>query len=243
MSLATAAQRTAAATYSANGQPVPCLPGKPCVQQPTYGYAPQPGAQGQPSPAQQASQQIAAKDRERAYESQFSSNLAYVSPGDAPHLSSQPQSEMPLSYSSQAAGTAAGSHQPSALVAPRAAGEPAVGQALVKRGPEVNIDSATGQPYVIYEGTTLDTVLMNRLDGDAVGPVKVLVSNPVYSHDRQHILVPEGTIVLGEARKIGSPGFGQQRRLAVVFHRMIMPDGYSVDLDQFQGLDQIGKKD
>ena len=24
----------------------------------------------------------------------------------------------------------------------------------------------------------LDTVLMNRLDGDAAGPVKVLVSNP-----------------------------------------------------------------
>ena len=46
--------------------------------------------------------------------------------------------------------------------------------------------------------------------------------------------------MLGEARKIGSGGFGQQRRLAVVFHRMIMPDGYSVDLDQFHGLDQTG---
>ena len=88
----------------------------------------------------------------------------------------------------------------------------------------------------------MDTVLMNRLDGDAVGPVKVLVSNPVYSHDRQHVLIPDGTIVLGEARKIGSAGFGQQRRLAVVFHRMMMPDGYSVDLDQFHGLDQIGEE-
>src|SRR6201996_9724398 len=88
----------------------------------------------------------------------------------------------------------------------------------------------------------MDTVLMNRLDGDSVGPVKVLVSNPVYSHDRQHVLIPEGTIVLGEARKIGSSGFGQQRRLAVVFHRMIMPGGYSVDLDQFHGLDQIGEE-
>jgi type IV secretory pathway VirB10-like protein len=95
---------------------------------------------------------------------------------------------------------------------------------------------------VIYEGTTLDTVLMNRLDGDAVGPVKVLVSNPIYSHDHQHVLIPDGTIVLGEARKIGAAGFGQQRRLAVVFHRMIMPDGYSVDLDQFHGLDQIGEE-
>jgi type IV secretion system protein VirB10 len=99
-----------------------------------------------------------------------------------------------------------------------------------------------GQPYVIYEGLTLDTVLMNRLDGDAVGPVKVLVSNPVYSHDHQHVLIPDGTIVLGEARKIGSAGIGQQRRIAVTFHRLLMPDGYSVDLDQFHGLDQIGEE-
>ena len=84
--------------------------------------------------------------------------------------------------------------------------------------------------------------LMNRLDGDAPGPVKVLVSNPVYSHDHQHVLIPDGTIVLGEAKKIGTVGFGQQRRMAVAFHRMIMPDGYSVDLDQFQGLDQIGEE-
>ena len=28
--------------------------------------------------------------------------------------------------------------------------------------------------------------------------------------------------------------------LAVTFHRLLMPDGYSVDLDQFHGLDQIG---
>jgi type IV secretion system protein VirB10 len=119
---------------------------------------------------------------------------------------------------------------------------PATGQASIKRGPEVNIDSASGQPYVVYEGATIDTVLMNRLDGDAVGPVKVLVSNPVYSHDRQHVLIPEGTIVLGEAKKIGGSGFGQQRRMSVAFHRLIMPDGYSVDLDQFHGLDQIGEE-
>jgi hypothetical protein len=54
---------------------------------------------------------------------------------------------------------------------------------------------------------------MNRLDGDAAGPVKVLVSNPLYSHDHQHVIIPEGTVVLGEAKKIGSAGFGQQRRM------------------------------
>jgi ParB/RepB/Spo0J family partition protein len=98
------------------------------------------------------------------------------------------------------------------LATPRAEGEPRASRDQIpatdyKRPSEVNIDNAVGQPYVIYEGLTLDTVLMNRLDGDAVGPVKVLVSNPVYSHDHQHVLIPEGTIVLGEARKIGSAGF------------------------------------
>jgi hypothetical protein len=81
--------------------------------------------------------------------------------------------------------SAASTQTGSSLVAVRPAGDPtqAVGQASIKHGPEVNIDSAVGQPYVIYEGLTMDAVLMNRLDGDSVGPVKVLVSNPVYSHD------------------------------------------------------------
>jgi len=82
---------------------------------------------------------------------------------------------------------------------------------------------------------------MIRLDGDTVGPVQDLVSNAVYSHNHQHILIPEGTIVLGEARKIGSVGFGHQRRISAAFHRLLMPDGYSVDLDQFHDLDQIGE--
>jgi type IV secretion system protein VirB10 len=43
--------------------------------------------------------------------------------------------------------------------------------------------------------------------------------------------------VLGEAQKVSA--FGQQR-LAVFFHRLIMPDGYYLSLDQFKGLDQAG---
>jgi type IV secretion system protein VirB10 len=107
-----------------------------------------------------------------------------------------------------------------------------------KRAPEVNINSAHGQAYVLFEGTTIDTALVNRLDGEFAGPVKVMVTNPVYSQDRQHVLIPEGTFILGNAQKVS--GFGQ-KRLAVAFHRMLMPDGYSVDLDQFRGLDQVGE--
>jgi type IV secretory pathway VirB10-like protein len=227
---ATPAQQAAAAAYGPTGLAAPCVPGQPCPQaQPGYG---QPG-NGQPqlTPEQQQVQQLAAKERERADESRFASNLVYSRPPDQPQQqgaaqmtpASQPQSE-------------------SSLVNPRAAGEQPDDSRGYKRPVEANIDSATGQPYLVYEGTVLDTVLMNRLDGDAAGPVKVLVSNPLYSHDRQHVLIPDGTVVLGEAKKIGAAGLGQQRRMAVVFHRLIMPDGYSVDLDQFHGLDQIGEE-
>lgn len=107
-----------------------------------------------------------------------------------------------------------------------------------KRAPEVNVNSAHGQPYVLFEGTTIDTALVNRLDGEFAGPVKVMVTNPVYSQDRQHVLIPEGTFILGNAQKVSATG---EKRLAVVFHRMLMPDGYTVDLDQFHGLDQAGE--
>jgi type IV secretion system protein VirB10 len=203
------------------------------------GYGPQQGAYQQPqlSPAQQEAQQLAARDRALDYDSRFASNLVLSHSADA-----RPQ-QGPVATASDA--STMQSSPASNLVAARAAGDPPPAsppQTTEQRKPEVNIDAAVGQPYVVYEGTTLDTVLMNRIDGDAAGPVKVLVSNPVYSHDRQHVLIPDGTIVLGEAKKIGAAGFGQQRRMAVVFHRMIMPDGYSVDLDQFHGLDQIGEE-
>jgi type IV secretion system protein TrbI len=236
---ATLAQQAAAAAYGPNGQALLCTPGQPCSQQQS-GYA-----QQQISPERQQSEQLAAKERELAYDSRFASNLVYTRSTETP---AEPRSDA-ITHPDTGAPTTlnqAASDQPgSSLISARQSSEQkssALDQPSTRQRREVNIDSAVGQPYVIYEGLTMDTVLMNRLDGDAVGPLKVLVSSPVYSHDRQHALIPDGTIVLGEARKIGSGGFGQQRRLAVVFHRMIMPDGYSVDLDQFHGLDQIGEE-
>jgi type IV secretion system protein VirB10 len=237
----TGAQQTVAAAYGPDGRPINA-PG-------TDAASGQPGstqANGQPqlTPVQQAGQQLAASERVRADTARFASNIAYVRPADQPMQQQSAQSST-AAQNPYAALLQTG--QPIGVTAPRAAGEqrPAGDQIPAteyKRPPEANIDNAVGQPYVIYEGLTLDTVLMNRLDGDAVGPVKVLVSNPVYSHDHQHVLIPDGTIVLGEARKIGSAGIGQQRRIAVTFHRLLMPDGYSVDLDQFHGLDQIGEE-
>jgi len=104
--------------------------------------------------------------------------------------------------------------------------------------PDTNSSSSiNGKKYVLFEGTILEALLINRLDGSFSGPVGCLLSTNVYSHDRQHILIPSGSKILGETKKVDTSG---QARLAVVFHRLIMPDGFSVNLDQFQGLDQEG---
>src|ERR1700722_3194005 len=106
--------------------------------------------------------------------------------------------------------------------------------AAVSGGPA---NTAAGKDYVLFEGTILETVLINRLDGGFAGPVECLLSTDVYSNDRQHLLTPAGSKLLGETKKVDTFG---QARLAVVFHRVLMPDGYSVSLDQFKGLNQIG---
>jgi len=233
----TPAQQVVAAAYGPTGQATSCTPGQPCQQQGVY-------AQPQLSPQQEQAQQLAARERELAYNARFASNLVYTYSSDAP-ASSRTDTNSHLDAEAQTVLSQPSDRKASSLVSTQDASVKkgnAIEDSAARRSAEVNIDSAVGQPYVVYEGLTMDTILMNRLDGDAPGPVKVLVSSPVYSHDRQHVLIPDGTIVLGEARKIGSSGIGQQRRIAVVFHRMIMPDGYSVDLDQFRGLDQIGEE-
>jgi len=98
-------------------------------------------------------------------------------------------------------------------------------------------NASAGKTYLLFEGTILETVLINRLDGSFAGPVECLLSTNVYSNDRQHLLIPAGSKLLGETKKVDTFG---QTRLAVVFHRVLMPDGYSVSLDQFKGLNQIG---
>jgi type IV secretory pathway VirB10-like protein len=203
--------------YAPGGKFFGCIPGQPCTPQMRQDN---PQQAQQLSPREQVEQQLAIEEQKRQYDSRFASSIAYARQLQAP------------AGSSQAGGNAA-----SSLIKPHAAGE----EPEEKKPTEVNLDTATGSLYVIQEGTTIDTILENRLDGDAVGPVKVMVSNPVYSHDHQNVLIPEGTVVLGEAKKIGAATFGAQRRLAIVFHRMLMPDGYTVDLDQFKGLDQTGE--
>jgi type IV secretion system protein VirB10 len=141
----------------------------------------------------------------------------------------------PISATQPNVVTSAQTHNPSANVAEanqqtKEANNPAAAQ--ISTSP-----AAAGKNYILFEGTVLESVLINRLDGHFSGPIECLLTNDIYSHDRQHLLIPAGSKVLGETKKVDTFG---QTRLAVVFHRLIMPDGYSLSLDQFKGLNQTG---
>lgn len=107
-----------------------------------------------------------------------------------------------------------------------------------RREDYAEFNHAEGKEYRLFEGTVIETVLTNRLDGSFSGPINCMVTTNIYSHDGQRLLIPQGCRALGEVRRVET--FGQER-LAVFFHRLIMPDGYSVSLDKFQGLNQIGE--
>jgi len=119
-----------------------------------------------------------------------------------------------------------------------AGGQEGIAGTRQERTPErTEAISSSGPLHPLLEGTIIDTVLTNRLDGGATAPVNCLVTNPVYSHSGQHILIPAGARILGETRPVQALG---ETRLAVAFHRLLMPDGSTQRLDQFLGLNQIG---
>src|SRR5581483_3500605 len=180
-----------------------CVPGQPCPATTPSTYQ---QYQQQLSPEQQEQMQLAQQERELAYKARFASNLAYSqshaisgpsslvatnqplmknrgfdSPFPAQEDSNSPALRAPGSSITLSPATQPSSLMQSAALPP----SPKEGQDQTanRRPSEVNVNSATGQPYVVYEGTLIETALMNRLDGDASGPVKVLVTSPVYSHD------------------------------------------------------------
>jgi type IV secretion system protein VirB10 len=100
-----------------------------------------------------------------------------------------------------------------------------------------DFDTYEGRVYRIFEGTVLEGVVTNHIDGGFSGPIMVSLTTDLYSHDHQQLLLPQGTRLLGDAQSVGN---AQQRKMFVTFHRAICPDGFSLEFAKYIGLDQIG---
>jgi len=130
------------------------------------------------------------------------------------------------------AATAAGGAVPSKPVTPAA-------KADAQKNPLAGYDFDTydGRLYRVFEGTVLEGVVTNHIDGGFSGPIMVSLTTDLYSHDHQQLLLPQGTRLLGDVQSVGN---AQQRKMFITFHRAICPDGFSLDFAKYIGLDQIG---
>jgi type IV secretion system protein VirB10 len=100
-----------------------------------------------------------------------------------------------------------------------------------------DFDSYDGKLYRIFEGSVFEGVVTNHIDGGLSGPILIMLTTDYYSHDHQQLLLPQGTRLIGSVQAVNS---SQARKMVVSFHRAICPDGFSVDLDKFAGLDPLG---
>ncbi len=100
-----------------------------------------------------------------------------------------------------------------------------------------DFDSYDGKLYRIFEGSVFEGVVTNHIDGGLAGPILIMLTTDYYSHDHQQLLLPQGTRLIGSVQAVNS---SQARKMVVSFHRAICPDGFSVDLDKFAGLDPLG---
>lgn len=221
----------------------------PNLLNPNLPNQPAPSLQEQQLPQTQQVDPIAEDQRKRKYTSLFSSSVALSYREPQTKASAQATQQPTLEQlAASIAGLPITPYPPPQapgieLPNPTGSVSQSPGAPISTSVPEhrslpANPNVSSGKDYTIFEGTLLETVLVTRLDGDFSGPVVCMLTNDVYSQDRQHLLIPAGSKLLGETKHVD--GFGQ-RRLAVSFHRVIMPDGYSLDLDRFQGLNQIGE--
>jgi type IV secretion system protein VirB10 len=112
-------------------------------------------------------------------------------------------------------------------------------KADVKTNPmtSYDFDAYQGRLYRVFEGTVLEGVVTNHIDGGLTGPILIMLTTDYYSHDHQQLLMPQGTRLIGTVQSVGS---AQQRKMFVTFHRAVCPDGFSLDFDKYLGLDPLG---
>lgn len=93
-------------------------------------------------------------------------------------------------------------------------------------------------PYQVMTGTVIPAALMTGINSDLPGQVIATVSEPVYdTATGRHLLIPQGSRLIG--RYDSQVAFGQ-RRVLLVWTRLILPDTSSVALDRLPGIDPSG---
>jgi type IV secretion system protein VirB10 len=90
---------------------------------------------------------------------------------------------------------------------------------------------------LVPEGTLIPGILETAIVSDLPGQIRAIVSDDVYSFDGRRVLIPTGTRLIGEYQSEIVRG---QKRIFVVWSRMLRDDGVAVRLDSI-GADSLGR--
>jgi len=93
-------------------------------------------------------------------------------------------------------------------------------------------------PYELLAGTVIAAALLTGIDSDLPGEVLASVTQSVYDTvTGRFLLIPQGSRLIGQYDS--EVAFGQ-RRVLLVWTRLIRPDGSSIVLDRLPGMDTEG---
>ncbi|KFC62037.1 Conjugative transfer protein TrbI [Devosia sp. LC5] len=93
-------------------------------------------------------------------------------------------------------------------------------------------------PYVLQAGAVIPAALITGIRSDLPGQITAQVTQHVYdSPTGRLLLIPQGTRIIGEYSN--DVGFGQ-RRVLLVWSRLIFPNGRSIVLERQPGADTQG---
>ena len=97
---------------------------------------------------------------------------------------------------------------------------------------------APASPYVLQAGTIIPAALITGIRSDLPGQITAQVTSHVYdSPSGRYLLLPQGTRLIGQYDS--GVAFGQ-RRVLLVWNRLILPNGRSIVLERQPGADAQG---
>lgn len=123
---------------------------------------------------------------------------------------------------------------------PNAQGRKAQFVSALDRSGDVNphVPTAPPSPYLLPAGSVISASLITGLRSDLPGLVTAQVTSPVYDSPTGRILlIPQGSRLIGSYDSVVA--FGQKRAL-IVWQRIILPDGSSLQIDNVPATDASG---
>lgn len=97
----------------------------------------------------------------------------------------------------------------------------------VRSGSRALAQRLANPSFTVAQGVLIPAVLETALDSSRAGPARAMVSRDVRGFDRERVLIPRGSKLIGEYQADVTAG---QSRASVTWTRLIRPDGVTIDL-------------